>query len=498
MRSIFHDTGLLTLIILSTIGLIVMYVETMVAPALPDFIRDFKISYNIAPWILTAYLVVAVVMTPILGKLSDIYGRKRILLAGLIVYAVGTFAAGFATNIYFMLIARAVEGVGIGIFPVAVAIVRDHSSERRLAFNQGIITSMFATGAVIGLAAGGTIIHYFGWRSTFFTILPVLFVLIILVVRFIHDKNDEDDGINRKYKNMSIPVETKPSSLNSKIDIKGAIVFSIGITSILLVITNVEDRMSFTNWIIVGILSVTGFISLMTFVYIENRVKSPLIDFKLVLNKVLLSANILRMIAGLFMFTILNTVPILIRNPKPIGFGESTINTALIIVPFMIAYLIIGLSSGIILSKLGNIKVIMIGSLICAIGFTILVLYFNYLIPLLAGLAVLGIGAQLLHQGAININLVVTPKNQTGISFGISNVFYLMGSAIGPTIVGMYMQANQVSINGVIGSFPSFQSYILIFTTGIILSIITIMIDVIVMIKINQDRNIRSFKIKSG
>jgi len=139
-----------------------MYIETMVAPALPDFINEFDISYNTAPWILTSYLVVAVVMTPIMGSLSDIYGRKKILLAGLVIYAVGAFAAGFATNIYFMLIARAVQGVGIGIFPVAVAIVRNQSTEERLAFNQGIITSMFATGAVIGLAAGGTIIHYLG------------------------------------------------------------------------------------------------------------------------------------------------------------------------------------------------------------------------------------------------------------------------------------------------------------------------------------------------
>jgi MFS family permease len=501
MRSIFDDRGLLTLVILSTIGLIVMYVETMVAPALPDFIRDFKISYNIAPWILTAYLVVAVVMTPILGKLSDIYGRKRILLAGLVVYAIGTFAAGFSTNIYFMLIARAVEGVGIGIFPVAVAIVRDESSERKLAFNQGIITSMFATGAVIGLAAGGTIIHYFGWRSTFFTILPVLLLLIVLVVRYIHDNNNKDNGITSDYGRRQSQGDTKPSpsssSLNSRIDFKGAIVFSIGITSVLLVITNIEVQMSFNNWIIISILSITGIVSLMTFVYIENKAISPLIDFKLILNKVLLSANFLRMISGLFMFTILNTMPILIRNPKPLGFGESAINTAYIIIPFMSAYLIIGLSSGIILSKLKNIKVILIGSIICTIGFIILVLFFHYLILLLAGLAILGIGSQMLHQGAININLVATPKNQTGISFGISNVFYLMGSAIGPTIVGMFMQANQISINGVIGSFPSSESYILIFTTGIILSIITIIIDVLVMKKINQESNTRSFKIKS-
>jgi MFS family permease len=490
MRSIFSDTSLATLVILSSIGLTVMYIETMISPALPDFIRDFKISYNVAPWILTSYLVVAVVMTPIMGRLSDMYGRKRVLLTGLIIYAVGTFAAGFATNIYFMLVARAVEGVGIGIFPVAVAIVRNQSSEEKLAFNQGIITSMFATGAVIGLAAGGTIIHYFGWRSTFFTIMPLVILLIVLVIRFIHDNNSEVDGNNSNYDNKYLSDNNNNLSYtNSKIDIKGAIVFSVGIVSILLIITNLEVRMPFINWIVFGSLSAIGCISLISFAFIENKVVSPLIDLKLISNKVLLSSNILRMIAGLFMFTILNTMPILIRNPKPIGFGESAINTASIIIPFMVAYLVIGVSSGFILSRLGNIKVIIIGSIVCAFGFTTLLFFFHNLVTLIAGLAILGIGSQLLHQGAININLVSTPKNQTGISFGISNVFYLMGSAIGPTIVGMYMQANQISIDGIIGSFPSSYSYILIFETGIILSIITIIIDIIVLNKIKKGQN---------
>lgn len=106
MRSAFiRDSNWRTLAILSIIGLIVMYIETMVAPAIPDFIKDFAIPYNTAPWILTAYLVVAVVMTPVMARLSDMHGRKNILLSGLVIYAFATLAAGFATNIYFMVIA---------------------------------------------------------------------------------------------------------------------------------------------------------------------------------------------------------------------------------------------------------------------------------------------------------------------------------------------------------------------------------------------------------
>jgi MFS family permease len=494
-RSTFRDKSVTTLVILSIIGLIVMYVETMVSPALPDLIKDFNISYSSASWILTSYLVVAVVTTPILGRLSDIYGRKKILLIGLIIYAIGTLLAGFSTNIIFMIVARAAEGIGIGIFPVAVAIVRNHSSEEKLGFNQGIITSMFATGAVIGLAAGGTIVHYFGWRATFFTIIPIVILLISLVARFVDDKYEKVVGNNRpanskpttnsnENNNKIAYGQNKNPQSGSKIDFKGAIAFSISIISILLVITNFEPRMSVVNIASISLLASIGIISMIFFIYTEKRVQSPLIDFKIVLNKILLSANVLRMVAGLFMFSILNTMPILIRNPKPFGFGESAINAATIIVPFMAAYLVVGLSAGFILSRLGNSKVVLLGSGICAIGFAVLSLSFQSIEPLLASLVVLGIGSQLLHQGAININLVSTPKNLTGISFGISNVFYLMGSAIGPTVVGMYMQTNQASVNLINGSFPSSQSYLLIFYTGVILSVITMILSAFVMKKI--------------
>jgi hypothetical protein len=162
----------------------------------------------------------------------------------------------------------------------------------------------------------------------------------------------------------------------------------MGIVSILLMITNLHVKFSPINSLVIVSLSVTAIISLWIFVYIERRVKSPLVDFKLVTNKVLFFANVLRMIAGLFMFAILNAIPILIRNPKPIGFDEGAINTASIIIPFMAAYLTIGLSSGPIISKLGNTRVTVIGSVVSAIGFITLLLFFHSLGLLLISLAI--------------------------------------------------------------------------------------------------------------
>src|SRR5712691_8850529 len=93
------------LAILGSIATMTMYAETMLVPAFPDLIKDFQVSYSKSPWILTAYLITAAaVMTPIAGKLSDIYGKKKILLTIMIIYATGVSMAGFSTNIYFLLI----------------------------------------------------------------------------------------------------------------------------------------------------------------------------------------------------------------------------------------------------------------------------------------------------------------------------------------------------------------------------------------------------------
>src|SRR5918911_5201712 len=133
-----------------------------------EIIKKFHVSYSMSSWILTAYLISGAVMTPIAGKLSDIYGRKKILLIIMVIYAIGVSTAGFATNIYFMIIARAIQGIGMSMFPIAFGIIRDQFPRAKISIGQGVITSMFASGAVIGLAVGGIIIENYGWGLTFF------------------------------------------------------------------------------------------------------------------------------------------------------------------------------------------------------------------------------------------------------------------------------------------------------------------------------------------
>ena len=485
------------LAILSCIATMVMYAETMLIPAIPDLIKDFHVSYSMSSWILTAYLVSGAVMTPIAGKLSDIYGRKKILLIIMVIYAVGVSLAGFAANIYFMLLARAIQGIGMSMFPIAFGIVRDQFPREKISIGQGVITSMFASGAVIGLAVGGIIIQDYGWRTTFFTIIPIAIALLLIIRRLINVDDDGDQQQQQQGQKQSQIVEDKnirdtkrknneniidKKSVN-QIDIKGAITLATMVTSFLLVLTFIETSDKNTNSstpVLVPFL-LLGIVSFILFVVIEKRVKHPLVDFNLMLNKSILPANLIIMLVGLAMFMVFQTIPILVRNPGPIGFGEDAISTGKVQLPFAIVLLIFGPTSGFIVSKLGSLKPIMLGAIITAAAFVGLLLFHSTELLVSTNLAILSTGLSLTSVGAMNVIILSTPRQFSGISLGMTLLMRIIGSAIGPALAGMYMQTHQslLNIHGIAQYFPSASSFNMIFVSAVLFSIVSIVLAII-------------------
>ena len=503
----------ITLAILGSSILITMYGETMLLPAIPDIITEFNISYNTASWILTAYLVAGAVMTPIAGKLSDIYGRKKMVLIIMIIYIIGISLGGLSSNITILIISRVIQGIGISMFPIAFGIVRDQFPPEKLAIGVGTFSAMFAAGSVVGLAIGGSIIQYFGWRNTFFSIIPIAILLWFIIKRFIYDHNTNQHYLiqfspSEKGSSSAAPSEQKQgTNVNSNnnndlevvtistksIDIKGAITLAIVVISFLIMFSYLgtgssssssdggvgEDRINTPPvQIIIGFL-ITGIISLILFITIEKRTKSPLIDFKLLSNKIILPANILLLISFLAMFMVYQTIPILVTSPAPVGGLEGdALTTANIQLPFMIVFLLFAPSSGFIISRLGNIKPTLIGSIISIIGF-FSILLFHSTEPMVAGtLAIIATGLSLTQVGGFNTILESTPRQFSGISLGMTVLLNLIGGAVGPAIAGIYMQTNQVFING--SFYPSLQSYNLIFLTAILLSLVSVVLVLII------------------
>ena len=496
------------LAILSCIATMVMYAETMLIPAIPDLIRDFHVSYSMSSWILTSYLIAGAVMTPIAGKLSDIYGRKKILLIIMVIYALGVSMAGFASDIYFMIFARAVQGIGMSMFPIAFGMIRDQFPREKISIGQGVITSMFASGAVLGLTVGGIIVQDYGWHNTFFTIIPIAIALLLIIWRFIHvvDIKDEDQSQERSRilegdnigKTRSGNDKTTFAKVSNQIDIKGAIALAITVASFLLALTLLEssgsnmEAASFANgndnhpfyansssnvlpFLIIGV------ISFVLFVIIERREKYPLVDFKLMLHKSILPASLIIMLVGFSMFMVFQTIPILVRNPEPLGFGEDAISAGKVQLPFAIVLLIFGPTSGFIVSKLGSLKPIIFGTIITTAGFIGLLMFHSTELLVSVNLGILSTGLSLTSVGAMNVIILSTPRQFSGVSLGMSSLMRIVGASIGPALAGMYMQINQASLNidGIMNYFPSSMSFDLIFLSAVIVSIISIALAII-------------------
>jgi len=468
-----------------------MYAETMLIPAIPDLIREFHVSYSLSSWILTAYLITGAVMTPIAGKLSDVYGKKRILLLIMIIYAIGVSIAGFANNIYFLMFARAIQGIGMAMFPIAFSIIRDNFPRQKLSIGQGVISSMFASGAVIGLSVGGAIINQYGWQATFFTIIPIAIGLLIVVSRFIHVTEEQELEKVTQQEQQQLDVETKYKRIeptgndktNSKgerrsVDIKGAATLATAVTSFLLVLTYLEtgNRGQTSTSSLQIIFLVIGIISLALFIVLEKRSANPLVDFKLVLHRTVLPANLIIMIVGFSMFTVFQTIPILVRNPPPLGFGEDAVSTGGIQLPFAVILLIFGPTSGFIISKIGSMKPVIAGASITSAGFFGLFMFHSTPLSISANLVILSTGLSLTNVGAMNVTILSTPRQFMGISLGTSMLMRIIGAAVGPALAGMYMQSNQsiLKVNGIVQYFPSADSYNLIFLTATAISILSI------------------------
>lgn len=467
-----------TLAILSSIATMVMYAETMLVPAIPDLIKDFAISYSISSWILTTYLIVGAVMTPIIGKLSDIYGRKRMLLIIMVIYAAGVSAGGFTTDIYSMLVVRGVQGIGMSMFPIAFGIIRDQFPRGKLAIGQGIISSMFAAGAVLGLLIGAGIIQHYGWQSTFFSIVPIAISLLVIIMKFIHVSEPH----LQKEESMRTAVNNKP---DKGIDIKGALTLATAVTSFLLALTYIETGSSVGSLTIIVSVFVS-IISLLLFIIIERRTASPLVDFRLMLHKIILPANIMIMIVGLSMFMVFQTIPVLVRSPEPLGFGEDALTTAHVQLPFALILLIFGPTSGFIISKFGSLKPTIAGSVISTIGFYSLAMFHSTDFFVAANLAIISIGLSLTNVGVMNVIMLSTPKQFSGISLGMTSLIRIIGASIGPALAGMYMQMHQTSLAGITGSFPAAESYNLIFLTAALVSMASIALAVVLKKRVQQ------------
>jgi MFS family permease len=259
------------------------------------------------------------------------------------------------------------------------------------------------------------------------------------------------------------------------IDIKGTLALAATIIAFLAGITFLEDNSDSAMYHVAGLFAASG-VSLAAFIVIEKRVHSPLIDFKIMTSKSFLLPTIILMLVFMSIFMVYLTIPVMVRSPEPFGFGGDAIAVASVQLPFMIVLLIGTITSGFILNRVKNTKLMLFGTAISTIGFFAVLIFHSTENMVSIGLAILAAGLSLSITGAFNVILLSVPMELTGIALGMTLLLSLVGMSVGPALSGILQETYQGTIPGVTGLFPTDHAYQLIFITASLVSLASLVL----------------------
>ena len=251
---------------------------TIVSTAMPDVIQSLG-GFSLFAWVFSLYTLTSATSVPIYGKLADLYGRKSIYLIGIGLFVTGSLFAGLAQNMFQLILARGVQGLGAGsLFPMTSTIVGDLYTLEQRASVQGYLASVWGIAAIMGPALGGLIADHFHWRWIFLINIPFGLLSALVIFFFFHEKPR-----NRIRK---LPI-----------DYLGAISLTVLITAFLLLVLEGSRE---GQWLKPAnlVLSVLAFVSLIVFLAAEHSAKEPIIPFELFRNRLMLSSNLGSLVAG--------------------------------------------------------------------------------------------------------------------------------------------------------------------------------------------------------
>src|SRR5881409_3818065 len=247
----------------------------MVIPALPTLQRDLNTTTAWVTWVLTVYLLVASVATPLLGKLGDQYGKERLLVISLAIFLAGSIGAAAAWNIWALIAWRAVQGAGAAVFPLSYGIIRDEFPREKVGVAIGLISAVFGIGGGFGIVLSGLIVDNMSWRWLFIVGAVNIAVATVLVHRFVPES----------------PIKTP-----SRVDFVGATLLSGGLIAMLVALTEGE-RWGWTSMRTLG-LAAAAAVLLTAWRIAELNVDEPMVDMRMLARREILLTNITALISG--------------------------------------------------------------------------------------------------------------------------------------------------------------------------------------------------------
>lgn len=388
--------------------------QTIVGTALPKILSEFNALEKLS-WVVTAYLLASTVTVPLAGKLSDIYGRRKLLMTGIVVFVIGSMLSGIAQNIDQLIAFRAIQGIGGGIlFANAFSIIGDLFVPAERGKWMGIFGAVFGLSSVVGPLLGGWLTDNYSWRWTFYINVPIGIAAFFMIARYL---------------------PTIVSKVKHSIDWLGAALLTGGLSSLILA-TSLGGTKDWA-WDSARIISLFAAAALLlfSFIMVERKAKDPILPLRFFKNSIFSVASVLMFIFGIGMFGAIIYIPLFAQDVL----GFSATNAGIITLPMIIGLTVASAISGRVVSSIGRYKAILVTGLgIATFGIFLL----SGLTPqsdywdmswrmVITGLG-LGVGMPLINLAVQNS----FHQRDLGTATSSMQLFRSIGSTVGLAIMG--------------------------------------------------------------
>jgi MFS family permease len=416
-----HSTR--TLLVLGTAALGFALAQTMLIPALPDLVKSLHTDASGVTWTLTGYLLSAAVFTPLVGRLGDMFGKRRMLVLSLIAVGAGSVLSALSASLWLVVAGRAVAGIGGGIFPLCFGIIRDEFPRDRVARSVGLLSAIAGIGGGVGLILGGVLVdytsyHWIFWLGAILAAAPAIGAQLL--------------------------VPESPVRTPGRLDVRGALVLAVGLVLPLVAISQAHSH-GWGSTRTLGMIA-AGLVILTFWVFLERRTEAPLADIAALAKPPVLITNVATLLVGFGMFGSFILIPTLAQVPTSTGygFGANATHAGLLLLPGSIAMLVLGPVSGIIGSRLGNKLPLALGGFLTAAGLALLALAHGSQLEVIGFSVLMSGGIGLAFAAMPNLIMEAVPPQQTGEATGFNALVRSVGSSLGSQVSATVLAGSAV------------------------------------------------------
>jgi EmrB/QacA subfamily drug resistance transporter len=395
--------------------------QSLVVPVLTTIQAELHTTQSTVTWVLTAYLLSASIFTPIMGRIGDMRGKKRIFVVTLIALAAGSLLAAVAPNIGVMIVARVIQGVGGGVLPLAFGIVRDEFPRAKITGAVGLLASLSAVGAGLGIVFAGPIVNALNYHWLFW--LPMILIAAAAVA-------------------AALFVPESPVRTPGRISWLPALLLSAWLVALLVALSEAPEW-GWASGKVIGLL-ITAVVLAGAWIASESRAANPLIDLRMMRLTAVWTNNLVALLIGVGMYGTFAFLPEFVQTPRiaGYGFGASITQSGLLLLPSAVTMFFVGMFAGRMAARVGGRILVVVGCLIGVVSMAILAFAHDQKWELYLATSIMGVGFGLAFSAMSGLIVSAVPPAQTGVASGMNANIRTIGGSIGAALMASIVTAH--------------------------------------------------------